>query len=53
MPNYKEMYLTLFHATEAAISALITAQQACEELYINAPEGEWMVFPIEKETREK
>lgn len=34
MPDYKEMYLTLFRATEQAISQLIAAQQTCEELYL-------------------
>ncbi len=40
MPDYKEMYLKLFRATEAAISSLIEAQRECEELYINAFEAE-------------
>jgi len=31
MPDYKEMYLTLFRATEDAINRLIAAQQLCEE----------------------
>lgn len=35
MTDYKEMYLTLFRASEQAINTLIAAQQACEELYIN------------------
>ena len=40
MPDYKQMYLTLFNATEEAINRLIQAQQACEELYISAAETE-------------
>ena len=40
MPDYKEMYLKLFRATEHAISCLITAQQECEELYIRSSEAE-------------
>ena len=40
MPDYKQMYLTLFNATEEAINRLIQAQRACEELYISAPEVE-------------
>jgi len=40
MPDYKEMYLKLFRATEDAINLLIDAQQACEELYITTPEPE-------------
>lgn len=35
MPDYKEMYLTLFRASEQAIQTLIQAQQACEEMYIS------------------
>lgn len=38
MPNYKELYFKLFSATEDAIQTLIAAQQACEELYIEAAE---------------
>ena len=34
--NYKEMYLKLMRSTEAVINLLITAQQECEELYVNA-----------------
>ena len=35
MPDYKEMYLTLFRASEQAIQTLIQEQQACEEMYIS------------------
>ena len=35
MPDYKEMYLTLFRATERAVSLLIEAQQSCEECYLS------------------
>ena len=52
MPDYKEMYLTLFRATEQAINTLIAAQQQCEELYMNAPQGELMIFPEKRETEE-
>lgn len=38
MPDYKELYLKLFRATEAAIDLLIAAQRECEELYLSAPE---------------
>lgn len=37
MPDYKEMYLTLFRATTQAIDLLIAAQQTCEELYLERP----------------
>ena len=46
MPDYKEMYLKLFRATEAAISCLIAAQQECEEMYIGEPEPESKTIPI-------
>ena len=38
MPDWKEMYLTLFRATEKARKILEDAQLECEELYISAPE---------------
>lgn len=44
MPNYKKMYLTLFHATEQAISLLVEAQRQCEELYINDSEPELLLL---------
>lgn len=34
MEDYKQMYLTLLDATEKAINQLISAQRACEEIYI-------------------
>lgn len=40
MPDYKEMYLKLFRATEKAMRILEDAQLECEELYISAPEPE-------------
>ena len=40
MPDYKAMYMKLFHATEEAIKLLINAQQECEELYIQTAEDE-------------
>lgn len=48
MPDYKEMYLTLFQATEKAIETLISAQQACEELYISSPEPKLTVLGPKK-----
>ena len=52
MPDYQEMYLTLFRAAEQAENTLIAAQQKCEELYLSAPQGERTVLPKEQE-REK
>ena len=45
MPDYKEMYLTLFRAVEDAVNILIEAQQECEEMYISAPEAELTMLP--------
>ncbi len=39
MPDYKKMYLTLFHAVEDAIRTLIAAQRICEELYVEEAES--------------
>lgn len=44
MPDYKELYITLFRETERAISILIEAQKKCEDLYINAQEPEIKIF---------
>ncbi|MBR2896135.1 MAG: hypothetical protein IKC03_10845 [Oscillospiraceae bacterium] len=52
MPNYKEMYLKLFRATEETISRLIEVQQECEEMYISAPEPEIKVIPLPIQTEE-
>ena len=51
MPDYKQMYLTLFRATEQAINTLIEAQRACEELYISELEKELGVKLFEKQNR--
>ena len=50
MPDYKKMYLTLFRATEQAISTLIEAQRTGEELYISEPETELHVVPLHDRT---
>lgn len=44
MPDYKEMYLTLFRASEKAANLLIAAQQTCEEMYLSAPETQWLTL---------
>ena len=36
MADYKQMYLTLLDATEKAINELVSAQRACEDIYINS-----------------
>lgn len=45
MPDYQELYLTLFRATEKAVNLLIEAQQTCEELYLSAEEPELTLLP--------
>ncbi len=40
MPDYKQMYLTLFDAVEKSINLLIDAQRACEEIFIDTDETE-------------
>ena len=39
MADYQAMYLKLMRATEEAIRTLIAAQQACEEMYLQAGEA--------------
>lgn len=36
MPNYQEMYVTLFRGVTAAINELQEAQQRTEEMYISS-----------------
>ena len=45
MPDYKEMYLKMVRASEAAMDILIRAQQECEELYIGAPSPALVELP--------
>lgn len=40
MTDYKAMYLTLLDATEKAMKELVSAQRACEELYVLSEEKE-------------
>ncbi|MBQ8217492.1 MAG: hypothetical protein IJZ91_05985 [Oscillospiraceae bacterium] len=53
MPDYKEMYLKLFRATEDAISNLIKVQLECEEMYINAPEFEQKLYVLDSKHPEE
>lgn len=53
MPDYKEMYLKLFHASVRAINTLIQAQRECEELYISQPEPDLKVLSISSSENEK
>lgn len=45
MTDYKELYITLFRATEQAVGLLIAAQRECEELYLSMPEPDLKVLP--------
>lgn len=40
MPDYKELYLKQFRASEKAVNGLIAAQRECEELYLSQDEPE-------------
>ena len=50
MPDYQEMYLTLFRASEEAVSLLIKAQRECEELYLSAPEPQIEVLEVDPQS---
>ncbi|HWS42740.1 MAG TPA: hypothetical protein VN421_06590 [Pseudoflavonifractor sp.] len=51
MPDYKEMYLKMFRASEQALNILIVAQQECEEYYISLSEPELTVVPLPTENK--
>lgn len=51
MPDYKEMYLKMFRASEQASSILIAVQRECEELYIHQPEPKRKVIPLPTENK--
>ena len=44
MPDYKEMYLKMVRAAEKAVNELITAQQECEEMYIQPAKPELKII---------
>ena len=45
MTDYKTLYYKLFHATEDAINQLVSAQQECEELYVQQNDEEPNIEP--------
>lgn len=53
MPDYKEMYLTMFRASEQTTTIIIAAQQKCEKMYINAEDIELELLPPQDETTEE
>ncbi len=52
--NYKELYLKMVRASEAAIQTLIQAQQECEELYLskgdNGKDTKVILLPVKDKT---
>ena len=55
MPDYKEMYITLFKETTKAISILQAAQQKTEEIYVSDDTENNLILlkPDEDERRDK
>jgi hypothetical protein len=51
MPDYKELYLKMFRASEQAANILLAAQQECEEHYISSPEPEFKVVALPTENK--
>ena len=45
MPDYKELYLRMVRASEAAIRTLIAAQQSCEEAILSYDEPVLALLP--------
>ena len=48
VPDYKEMYLTLFRSTTQAINLLQEAQRQTEEMYISADPPDIRVINLSK-----
>ncbi len=48
MPTYKDMYLAMMRASEAAIRILEQTQRDCEEMYMELPGPAVMELPTEK-----
>ena len=47
MPDYKELYFSMFRATEKAISILIEAQRNAEELVVSDKIQEITILPVQ------
>ena len=52
MPDYKEMYLKMFRASEKALNIIITARQECEELYIENSLPELKIVSLSTENNQ-
>ena len=48
MPNYREMYLHLFHASEKALYTLLDAKEDCRELHSIRDKYFALAFAMEK-----
>ena len=53
MPNYQEMYATLFRRVTAVISDLQEAQQQTEEMYVSSNPPDVVVLETSKAGTEK
>lgn len=53
MPDYKEIYLKLFRASEKAVNLLIAAQQEYEEIYLSSPEPELKIVELPERSDDK
>ncbi|HWR22423.1 MAG TPA: hypothetical protein VN366_03010 [Feifaniaceae bacterium] len=53
MPDFKEMYLKMFQASEQAISILNAVQRECEELYVSSPEPKLTMVPLPTENEKR
>ena len=51
MPDYKEMYYTLFRASEKAVNILLEAQRNCEEMYLDSPRPGLLLSPPAEEDK--
>ena len=51
MPDYKEMYYTLFRASEKAVNILLEAQRSCEEMYLDSPRPGLLLSPPAEEDK--
>ena len=49
MPDYKELYFSIFRATEKAISILIEAQRKAEEMVVSDETQEITVLPVQND----
>lgn len=53
MPDYKDMYLKMFKASEQVINILTAVQRECEEHYISSPEQEFQVIELLSEAKKE